>query len=203
MTRKGEPLTFDSLAAGSSHIFAYPFKTTPCFLIRLQPASAGVAELTDRAGQSYQWLGGVGADQSLVAFSAICTHKMTHPAKPVSHLNFRPEEKTYYDADGKEQRRPQLITCCSEYSIYDPAKGAKVMSGPASQPLAAINLRVSADSGEIFATGTYGGNLFDEFLTKFGFRLAMENKVSDPRTLAAGTTTATPAEEYSAQQIRC
>jgi len=198
----GEPLDYNALEVGSSHIFSYPYRTTPCFLIRLKPAAYGQAELQDKSGQTYQWQGGAGPDHSLVAFSAICTHKMTHPAKPISHLNFRPEEKEYVDQDGVKRAQQQLISCCSEYSLYDPAQGAKVLSGPATQPLAAISLAVDSD-GQINATGTYGGNMYDEFLTKFGFRLAMENKVSDPRTLVEPTTVATRAENYSQQQIRC
>ena len=58
-----QPLKFNDLAAGSSLVFNYPFVTTPCFLIRLNPAKPGsglmpdgsaAATLTDRAGQTYQ-----------------------------------------------------------------------------------------------------------------------------------------------------
>jgi len=33
-----------------------------------------------------------------------------------------------------------VIHCCSEHSQYDPAEGARVVAGPAPQPLAAILL---------------------------------------------------------------
>ncbi len=92
--------------------------------------------------------------------------------------------------------------CCSEHSIYDPADGARVLSGPAPQPLAAISLAV-AESGEISATGSYGGDMYEVFLEKFGFRLAMESGVSNPATLVGETSQATPAAEFSRQQIRC
>lgn len=203
--QKDAPLNIASLAIGSSHIFSYPYVTTPCFLIRLNPIEAskgsGQAELTDRAGNTYQWQGGAGPDHSLVAFSAICTHKMSHPAKPISHLNFRAEEKEFFTKDGKKNQS-QVIMCCSEHSLYDPSDGARVLSGPATQPLAAIALSVS-EKGEISATGSYGGNMYDAFLAKFGFRLAMETGVLDARALIGETSKAIPAENYSRQQIKC
>lgn len=212
----GKAITASGIPAGSSHIFSYPYKTTPCFLLRLSPASLdrqirvdGVdlstddaVVLSDSQGRSYTWKGGVGADQSIVAFSAICTHKMSHPAKPVSHLNFRPEEKTVRQHDGATVAARELIYCCSEHSAYDPAAGAKVLSGPATQPLAAIELQVN-ERDEIEAVGTYGSNLFEQFLEKFGFRQAMEQGISDPYEPAGDDTVVTLAEDYSKLQILC
>lgn len=203
-------LDFNNLKPGTCLIFNYPFVTTPCFLIRLDsgklvpghnPDGSQSATLTDRAGQTYEWQGGVGPDHTLVAFSAICTHKMSHPAEPISHINFRTEEKEFF-TDGKKTQQSQVIMCCSEHSIYDPADGARVLSGPAPQPLAAISLKVSK-TGEISATGSYGEDMYDTFLEKFGFRLAMESGVSDPATLVGETSAAIPAAEFSRQQIRC
>ncbi len=198
----GEPLQFDSLSAGSSLVFHYPYKTTPCLLIRLNAEPTGGASLTDRFGNQYTWQGGVGSDRSLVAFSAICTHKMSHPAKPISHLNFRHDAKQITNRDGTRQTRAQLITCCSEYSIYDATKGAEVINGPATQPLTAILLSVNTD-GHILATGTRGGHIYEEFLQKFGLRQSMEQGLSKPDVLSASETVAVPADSYSRQQILC
>lgn len=216
----GEPVTVSSLAEGSSSIFSYPYKTTPCFLLRLSPANVNrnlfadsedkssattnndQTVLTDSKGNSYHWKGGVGPDQSIVAFSAICTHKMSHPAKPVSHLNFRPEEKVIRSPGGNTAKASELIYCCSEHSVYDPAAGAKVLSGPASQPLAAIELAVN-DQGEIQVLGTYGSNMFEVFLEKFGFRQAIEQGIADPYELIGNSSQITEAEQYSKMQILC
>jgi len=211
----GEAVTPESLIEGESYIFHYPYKTTPCFLIRLKADTpddtnsennAGTQEqpvnLRDRNGRAYQWRGGVGQQNEIVAFSAICTHKMSHPAKPVSHLNFRPEEKVYFDRNGKKQTASQLIYCCSEHSVYNPSQGARVLSGPATQPLAAINLSVSAQN-TLMATGVYGGDMLQEFLDKFGFRQAMEQGVSDPFEASAEEIMVMPAEEYSSLRILC
>lgn len=216
----GQPVTAASLAEGSSNIFTYPYKTTPCFLLRLSPGNvnrklfADASEtseaakdgdqtvLSDSKGNSYTWKGGVGPDRTIVAFSAICTHKMSHPAKPVSHLNFRPEEKVIRNISGNTTKASELIYCCSEHSVYDPAAGAKVLSGPASQPLAAIELAVNAQD-ELQVIGTYGSNMFEVFLEKFGFRQAIEQGIADPYELVGDSSEITVAEQYSKLRILC
>ena len=51
----GETLRLDALAVGQSHVFHYPYVTTPCFLIDLgSPAEPG-AELETSDGRSYRW----------------------------------------------------------------------------------------------------------------------------------------------------
>ncbi len=187
-----EPVTVESLAPGTSCVFSYPFVTTPCFIVRLK----------SKANGNDQWQGGVGDDQSVVAFSAICSHKMSHPAKPISHINYRSEKLTYYDSSGQKQERTDLISCCSERSVYDPRNGASVMSGPAPVPLASIALEVTND-GQLVAVGSSGADQYERFLTKFGFRLAMEYGITDIRARTGERTVATLAEQFSSQQIRC
>ncbi len=182
----------NDLAAGESMVFAYPYVTTPCFLLRLSTSVAA----------SQHWPGGIGDDQSIVAFSAICSHKMSHPARPVSHINYRSDTVNFYDSNGEAQSRAELISCCSEHSIYDPANAGKVLSGPAPVPLAAIKLEQDAN-GNIVATGSIGEDQYQRFLDKFGFRLAMEYKVDDVWQAAGDTTLATPAPAFSKQRIRC
>jgi len=186
------PLAVDSMATGNSYIFSYPYVTTPCFIVRLNTTAI----------KNDNWQGGVGDDKSVVAFSAICSHKMSHPAKPISHINYRPERLTYYDREGIKQERDQLISCCSERSVYDPTDGASVLSGPAPVPLASISLEVD-ENGQLFAIGSTGTDQYDRFLEKFGFRLAMEYGVTDIRARVGDKTVATLAEDFSTQQIRC
>lgn len=186
------PVTVDSLSAGTSCVFSYPFVTTPCFVVRLNSA----------AKKNANWQGGVGDDQSVVAFSAICSHKMSHPAKPISHINFRSDTVSFYDRKGNKKEGDQLISCCSERSVYDPSKGGAVLSGPAPVPLAAIALEV-ADDGQLVAVGSSGPDQYERFLDKFGFRLAMEYGVSDVRARVGNQTVATLAQAFSSQQVRC
>ncbi len=188
----GTPVSVESLEPGTSCVFSYPYVTTPCFVVRLNTS----------AKRRDNWQGGVGEDESVVAFSAICSHKMSHPAKPISHINYRADKVSFYDRSGSKQEQANVISCCSERSVYDPVNGAAVLSGPAPVPLAAIALEVGAE-GQLFAIGSSGADQYERFLTKFGFRLAMEYGVTDIRARVGEQTVATLAQQFSSQQIRC
>ncbi len=58
----------------------------------------------------------------------------------------------------------KVITCCSDRSVYDPSAGARVVAGPAPQPLATILLEHDAATDELVATGTFGGEMFERVL---------------------------------------
>ncbi|MFK7860113.1 MAG: hypothetical protein AB8B64_14900 [Granulosicoccus sp.] len=188
----GSPVLLASLKPGVAYIFGYPYITTPCFLVRLNRSSPARGS----------WPGGLDEDQSVVAFSAICSHKMSHPAKPISHISYREQEITYYDKSGQKQTRDGVISCCSERSVYDPASAGDVMAGPAPAPLAAIALS-NDDNGHVSATGSFGDNQYERFLTKFGFRLAMEYGVSDIRARSGEQCRVVRADTFSAQQVLC
>lgn len=188
----GNDVTLDSLETGKAYIFSYPYRTTPCFLVRLTNSAPGHGS----------WQGGLDHDQSVVAFSAICSHKMSHPAKPISHISYREEPVTFYDSSGTRQTREGVISCCSERSVYDPANAAAVLSGPAPAPLAAIALQNDTE-GRLSAVGSVGLDQYDRFLTKFGFRLAMEYGVTDVRARSADTIEVVPAATFSQQQVLC
>ncbi len=186
------PLTVAKLPPGEAYIFSYPYVATPCFLVRLPSP-----------GNNPQgWPGGAGPDQTIVAFSAICSHKMSHPARSISHINYRAEAITYYDKAGARLQRPHVITCCSEGSVFDPAANGKVLTGPAAQPLAAIALEVQ-ESGQLAAIGSMGSDQYERFLTNFGFRLALEYDISDVFAYASDQSVATLATEFSRQRILC
>jgi len=197
----GRPVDCKALPAGQEYVFFYPYASTPCFLLNLgQPVSNPVS-LTTQDGQSYQWQGGVGPQHSVVAFSAICSHKLTHPSATVSFIGFREEAVGYLNDNGEITRRDRVIQCCSEQSIYDPAQGAKVLSGPAPQPLAAIALRDEED--RLYATGIYGGTLFKQFFERFGFRLALEFGEAHVQERVVDSAVVTPIERYTRRRIQC
>ena len=95
-----------------------------------------------------------------------------------------------------------VITCCSDRSVYDPSAGARVVSGPAPQPLATILLEHDPKSGDVYAVGTFGGEMFAEFFRKYAFRLQLEMGPR-ARTEVADTTVVRPLESYSTQWAKC
>jgi arsenite oxidase small subunit len=190
-----QPLKVAALQAGTTYVFEYPYASTPCFLIRLhQPVPSGVLLKTE-SGEAYAWPGGVGVSKSVVAYSAICAHKMTYPTKQVSFIGYR-------DAPSAVAGAGKVITCCSDRSVYDPAAGARVVSGPAPQPLATILLEHDAKTDELYAVGTFGGEMFTEFFRKYEFRLQMEMG-NRAKTSVEGTATVKPLENYSTQWAKC
>jgi hypothetical protein len=138
----------------------------------------------------------------VVAFSAICAHKMTHPAKQVSFINYRHQRVTFEDAEKQSTERAQVIYCCSEKSVYDPVNGARVLGGPAKQPLAAIVLEQD-NAGTLYAVGTTGGELFDRFFREFTPRLQLEFGTQEVRRLVGERATVHTLAEYCRNQVLC
>jgi Rieske Fe-S protein len=199
----GSPVRADDLQVGESYVFNYPYATTPCFLLNLGTATARDTSLTTEAGTPYVWQGGCGPQRSIVAFCAICAHKMTHPAKSVSFINYRHETVSFRNAKEQTAQRSGVIYCCSEKSVYDPADGARVLGGPAPQPLAAIALEHDDSSGDIYAIGTSGGEMYQKFFDTFAFRLALEFETSDIRKPTRNVARVVGIVEYSRTQMMC
>lgn len=194
---RGQALKAASLAAGRNYIFHYPFETTPCFLLNLGKPTVRHVQLKTESGSIYRWAGGVGPDRAIVGYSAICAHRMSYPTPQISFISYR-EKST---AGGV--MRPNTIHCCSEHSEYDPAAGAKVVGGPAFQPLATILLEHDTVNDTLHAVGTLGGELFNAFFAKYEFRLAIDYGNGKTRQPAAGSTVVRTLEQFCKQQVRC
>jgi len=191
---KGSPVRAKAIPANQNLIFHYPFAATPCFLLNLgRPASASV-QLKTAGNELYEWTGGVGTGRSVVAYSAICAHKLSYPTRDISFISFRTEKSA-------RNRHAAVIHCCSEHSQYDPAEGARVVAGPAPQPLAAILLEHDPASDEIHAVGTLGGEMFNDFFQKYEFRLALEHPA--PKVQIAGSCVVQALDNYCRQQVKC
>src|SRR5207249_6390175 len=77
----GEPVRTRRLASRANYVFNYPFTATPCFLLDLgKPVNASPL-LSQADGATYAWSGGVGPAHSVVAYSAICAHKLAYPTR--------------------------------------------------------------------------------------------------------------------------
>src|SRR5256884_7333741 len=123
----GRPLETHPLPANRNFIFHYPFAATPCFLLNLGRPTKLFAQLKTADEQTYEWPGGVGAEHSIVAYSAICAHRLTYPTREISFISYREEKSA-------GSKFAHVIHCCSEHSQYDPAEGAKVLAGAPPPP---------------------------------------------------------------------
>lgn len=155
----GKPIKASALSTAEAYFLHYPMKSTPCLLIKLGSA-ANPTDLKTEAGEAYAWQGGVGPDKDLVAYSAICAHQMSYPKKELAVIS-------YQAGQSERAGRKAVITCCAHGSVYDPAKGAAIVFGPAPQPLAAIKLEYDRTDDSLYATGVYGGNRFDDFIKAY------------------------------------
>ena len=192
---RGKPLAASALPANRNLVFDYPYTATPCFLLNLGRPLRETVQLRTADNRNYEWRGGVGARRSIVAYSAICSHKLTYPTHQISFISYRAEASA-------RNPQPNVIHCCSEHSQYDPARGGRVVAGPAPQPLAAILLEHDPATDSLTAIGTLGGELFNQFFAKYRFRLAMEIGPAAHRAVT-GSALVTPLERYCRQQVKC
>ena len=190
----GDPVRASKLQPLVNYLFHYPYQATPVFLLDLgKPALPQVLSL--RNNHTYGWPGGVGAGRSVVAYSAICAHKLVYPTRDVSFISFRKTRP-------RKGVQDHLIHCCAEHSQYDPAKGAEVLSGPAPQPLCAVLLDYSPKTDTLTAWGTLGSELFDDFFRKYEAKLSLEvgPKARNPVT---GQAVVHELEKFCRNPVQC
>ena len=122
---------------------------------------------------------------------------MSYPTKSVSFINYRRNAVNFVDGERKPAQREHVIYCCSERSVYDPGDGARVLGGPAAQPLAAVDLRFDEKDNCLTAAGTHGGDMFQKFFEAYAFQLAMQHRISDVKAPVGETAIVYPSGEYS------
>jgi arsenite oxidase small subunit len=188
----GTPIAARALKPGEAFVFAYPFVATPAFLFAL-PAPVARTALADEAQSGYEAPAGVGPARAVVAFSAICAHKLMYPTPQISFIGLR---------KGAGGEPAHVIHCCGDQSRYDPAAGARVIGGPAPQPLAAVLLEWDAKTDRLHAVGTRGGERFDAFFDKYAFKLEMEHG-RQARAVVGVSTVVKAAADYSRQWQSC
>ena len=194
VTPTGDPFRAAELKPQTNYVFQYPFEATPVFLLDLaRPALP--QSLSTRSRDSYAWPGGVGPNRSIVAFSAICAHHLVYPTREVSFISFRKTRAQRGVQDG-------LIHCCADHSQYDPARGAEVLSGPATQPLCAVLLTHDRKSDTLTAYATLGGELFDDFFAKYSAKLSLDVGPK-ARNTVSGQSVVTELDKYCRNAIKC
>jgi Rieske Fe-S protein len=191
----GEPVKFEQLAPLTNYVFNYPYAGTPCFLLNLGRPVAAADNVLRADGATYAWTGGIGPRHSLVSYSAICAHKLAYPTREVSFIRFQSERSPTSDGN--------VIHCCADHSVYDPAAGARVVSGPAPQPLAAILIDYDAATDGVAALGTVGVEQFDAFFRKYDFKLTMEYGQGKAHVAVGPTTIVRELTQYCRQTIQC
>jgi Rieske Fe-S protein len=157
----GNPIKAADIKPEVNYIFNYPHVATPCLLLNLPGKTETDVKLQSEFGEAYVWKSGVGANRSIVAYSAICSHQMTHPTPNDSFIQYVPTaNKTMaYSKSG-------IIVCSSHLSAYDAKAGAKVLAGAAGQPLASIVLEHKEDD-TLWAVGVLGADKFHDYFKSF------------------------------------
>jgi Rieske Fe-S protein len=194
VNERGDPLKAADLKPQVNYVFHYPFEATPVFLLDLGKAVAPNT-LSTQERNSYSWPGGVGPKRSVVAFSAICAHKLVYPTRDVSFISFRKKRAQRGVQDG-------LIHCCAEHSQYDPARGAEVLSGPARQPLCAVLLAHDAQADTLTAYATLGGELFDDFFRKYETKLSLDVGPK-AKNAVAGQSVVRELDKFCKNPVQC
>ena len=189
----GAPFKASALQPGQPQLFNYPFAASPVFLLALEREVGATNDLATEAKERYASPAGVGPKRSIVAFSAICAHKLMYPTPQISFIGVR---------KGIAGEPAQVIHCCGDQSRYDPAAGARVIGGPAPQPLAAVLLEWDAKTDQLHAVGTQGGEMFDAFFEKYAFKLQTELGAR-ARAASGATAVVQPASAYSRQWQSC
>ncbi len=186
---QGVALKASELVTDQAYLFHYPFQAAPCFLINLGQASAAPRTLSGEEGD-YAWPGGVGKQHNLVAYVAICTHQLSYPNKAASVIR--------YAGDASELAgKPGMIVCCAHGSVFDPAEGARKVSGPAEQPLIPVRLEVDPQDDSLSATGIDTTRLIERFFKAYRPDLITEYGPGGYRQPVGDTTTAVLLDRYS------
>src|SRR5688572_18474828 len=79
---QGRPFRAGQLRTGEAFLFNYPYTASPVFLLAFEH-EVKPFELVTEGKQRYAAPAGVGAARSIVAFSAICAHKLMYPTSVI------------------------------------------------------------------------------------------------------------------------
>ncbi|HSN00643.1 MAG TPA: Rieske (2Fe-2S) protein [Rudaea sp.] len=192
----GSPLKASEIGAAEAMVFAYPYKGVPCFLINLGDKAPRTQPLISPDGDAYTNPQGVGRRRNLVAFVAICTHQLSYPSPQSSVLR--------YAAAGSELAGdPGRIVCCAHGSVYDPADGARKVSGPAPGPLLPVRLAYDPASDGLTATGSVDEKFFRRFFDAYKSEMIERFGPGVYRQEVGPTTRAVLLSRYSRLVAAC
>ena len=194
----GEPIKLSSLKTEVPYVFNYPHISTPCFLIKLPKPAKQEVTLKASSGETYIWKGGIGEEGNIVAFSAICSHALTHPNPDDSFITYVPQngKSLAYEKGG-------VVVCSSHLSAFDPTQGAKNVAGEAKEPLASIVLEYDQENDKVYASGVLGVEMFHQFFRIFRPQLADRfQSARKARKLIKVSTATVALSEYTKEIIQ-
>jgi len=158
---EGQPIKAGELKVEENYVFNFPHISTPCILVDLGEATQKDVKLVNDSGIEYIFKGGVGKKGSIVAYSAICPHQLTHPSPETSFFQYLPKNgKTLAYKEGG------VFVCSAHLSVFMPKSGGKRVGGPATEGLTQIVLEID-DNDYVWAVGALGPNRFHEYLNAF------------------------------------
>ncbi|MEA1880148.1 MAG: Rieske 2Fe-2S domain-containing protein [Campylobacterota bacterium] len=193
--KDGNPLKAASLVKEEAYIFNYPHAATPALLVDLATATKKDVKLKADDGTEYVYAGGHGAKGTIVAYSAICPHSLTHPQKSMSMFN-------YVDEKGKTMSYTQggVMVCTSHLSAFEPKEGGKVVGGPATQAIPAIILEIDKDDN-IWAVAVLGPDKFQDFFSAFKQDHKKEHGRRGAKKLVKTEAMVQELKNFTAEQI--
>ncbi|MCL4334889.1 MAG: Rieske 2Fe-2S domain-containing protein [Candidatus Thermoplasmatota archaeon] len=146
----GKPLKYSDIPVNSANIWVYYYPVTddPNFLINVANSKGVPQEVPPQdvyipaTGGTYHYPGGVGPNNSIVSYSAICQHLGCKP--PIIHPY--PAGQSIPGVVFSLEEHPNgVIHCGCHGSTYDPWKGAAVVTGPTTHPLPPVWLKYNSD----------------------------------------------------------
>ncbi len=163
-------------------LYEYPLTNEINFLLNLGDTSGNPLALASTSvtipenGSTYTFPGGVGANKSIVSYSAICQHLGCKPPNihyyPPQYMktgltfpDFLPPDAL---AAAQKANLPGIIHCDCHGSTYDPYHGAAVITGPTQRPLPSTVLEWDSSTDQLYATGSIGVPVYGHTSTLSG-----------------------------------
>lgn len=193
---EGNPLKSKALVVEENYIFMYPHAATPAIMVDLPEPAQKDIKLKAEDGTEYVYKGGTGAKGTLVAYSAICAHQLTHPQKAMTMFQYVPTTGKTLAYD-----KPGVFVCSSHLAAYDPKQGGKVVGGPANQGLASIILEIDAEDN-IWAVAVLGPVKFQDFFDAFKQDLRKVHGRRGAKKLVKDEVKVQPLKNFTAELIQ-
>ena len=193
---EGNPLKSKALVVEENYVFMYPHAATPAIMVDLPSPAQKDIKLKSECGTEYIYRGGAGAKGTLVAYSAICAHQLTHPTAAMTMFQYVPTTGKTLAYD-----KPGVFVCSSHLAAYDPKQGGKVVGGPANEGLASIILEIDADDN-IWAVAVLGPVRFQEFFDAFKQNLKKVYGRRGAKKLTTGEAKVQTLKNFSAELIQ-